>query len=78
MTTWEEKIVRYVDYITFSHKVIGLEPRLKDIEERYHKTDLDKQATWEVEKKKMRDLQKEIFSHLDITPEELMGLVNDG
>lgn len=78
METWEEKIVGYVDYIMFSDRIIGLEPRLQDIEERYHTDEPEKDPVWQKEKAIKRDVERQIFTLIDITPEELMGLVNNG
>lgn len=76
--TWEEKIVGYIDYITFSDRIIGLEPRLQDIEGRYHADEPEKDHVWQKEKAIKRDIERQIFTLIDITPEELTGLVNNG
>jgi len=72
---WEEKIVVYSDHVVFAAKVVGLEPRLKDVEERYRKFREEKKEQWEAEKQEKRNIQKEIFEHLDFEPEKLKELI---
>ncbi len=76
--TWEEKIVGYVDYITFLDRIIGLEPRIADIEERYHADDPENDAVWQREKERKRDVERQIFTLIDLTPESLMEMTNNG
>ncbi len=69
--TWEEKIVHYADWRVFQDTIVSLSERLAYLCEIYPRTD----NAWELFEKKMRILEKEIFSKLSFSPEKLKEIV---
>ena len=75
--SWEEKILTYADKRVMHDKIVSLEERFMDLSKRYRKqlSDEDKKKTKMTEQLYF-DLEKEIFSHLDFTPEQVASLIN--
>jgi putative nucleotidyltransferase with HDIG domain len=68
LKTWEEKIVHYADRRVNHDKIVSLEKRFDYLNKRYPAIDKKKRKKiYELNKK----LEKEIFSKIDIKPEEI-------
>jgi len=68
--TWEEKIVFYCDKITQSDKIVLFEDRIKNA----HKDRIkDLKTTLPL----VKQIEKEIFGQLDITPNDLKNLCSN-
>lgn len=68
LRTWEEKIINYADKRCKDDEIVSLKERFDDIAKRYKELVTGDSLKME---KLFYDLEKEIFSKLDIKPEEL-------
>lgn len=69
LNTWEKKIVNYADKRVIDDKMADVDERFDDLIKRYKGTIPKK--NFEKTRKLVKDVEKQIFSHLDFKPEEL-------
>jgi len=71
LKTWEDKLVTYADRRVVHTRIVSLDERYEDAKLRhadfYEKAELDP----DVEKKKIKKIESEIFDNLKFRPEEL-------
>ena len=73
LKTWEEKIIAYSDKRVQENKIVTLDNRFKSINKRYPAKNI------KLRKKQISlfyELEKEIFSKLDLKPQELEKFIN--
>lgn len=71
--TIEEKIVHYSDWRILREKVVDLDLRLDYLKKRYPRND----DAWERYQEKIREQEKEIFSFLELLPEDLVKVMGE-
>jgi uncharacterized protein len=73
--TWEEKIIIYVDCCAERDKIISIEKRNKKLIERYKNTSIDVEKELKEAQPLLNKIEKEIFSKINLKPEELAKYV---
>lgn len=69
----EEELVNYADKRVLHNRIVSLEDRFKDLRNRYGKSRKGIEKIEELKKRTM-EIEKKIFSFLDITPTEIFQL----